>query len=106
MTPTAILLVSCPDQPGIVAAVDGRASVLFDSGIRTGADAAIALALGADAVLLGRPYAYGLALGGRDGVRHAVRSVLAELDLTLALSGFADLAQLRATKDAVAAVVP
>jgi lactate 2-monooxygenase len=89
--------------PGIVAAVDGRAVVLFDSGIRTGADAAVALALGADAVLLGRPYAYGLALGGQDGVRHVVRSVLAELDLTLALSGFADLAQLRSAKDAVSA---
>jgi lactate 2-monooxygenase len=87
--------------PGIIAAVDGRAAVLFDSGIRTGADAAVALALGADAVLLGRPYAYGLALGGQDGVRHAVRSVLAELDLTLALSGFGDLAQLRGAKDAV-----
>jgi lactate 2-monooxygenase len=75
--------------------------VLFDSGIRSGADAALALALGADAVLLGRPYAYGLALGGQDGVRHVLRSVLAELDLTLALCGFADLAQLRAAKDAV-----
>lgn len=87
--------------PGVVAAVDGRATVLFDSGVRTGADAAVALALGADAVLLGRPYAYGLALGGQDGVRHVVRSVLAELDLTLALAGYADLAQLRAAKDAV-----
>ncbi|TQM45490.1 lactate 2-monooxygenase [Pseudonocardia cypriaca] len=87
--------------PGIVAAVDGRAAVLFDSGIRSGADAAVALALGADAVLLGRPYVYGLALGGQDGVRHVLRSVLAELDLTLALSGFADLAQLRGAKDAV-----
>ncbi|MHA6781009.1 alpha-hydroxy-acid oxidizing protein [Pseudonocardia saturnea] len=87
--------------PGIVGAVGGRGAVLFDSGIRTGADAAVALALGADAVLLGRPYSYGLALGGRDGVRHVVRSVLAELDITLALAGFADLARLRAAKDAV-----
>lgn len=92
--------------PGIVAAVDGRAAVLFDSGVRTGADAAIALALGADAVLLGRPYAYGLALGGEEGVRHVVRSVLAELDLTLALSGYSDLAQLRAAPDAVTRLVP
>jgi len=90
--------------PGIVAAVDGRATVLFDSGIRTGADAAVALALGADAVLLGRPYVYGLALGGQAGVRHVLRSVLAELDLTLALSGFADLAQLRDAKDALTAL--
>lgn len=87
--------------PGIVGAVDGRAAVLFDSGVRTGADAAIALALGADAVLLGRPFAYGLALGGEDGVRHVLRSVLAELDLTLALAGFGDLASLRAAPDAV-----
>jgi isopentenyl diphosphate isomerase/L-lactate dehydrogenase-like FMN-dependent dehydrogenase len=87
--------------PPIVQALDGRAAVLFDSGIRTGADVAVALALGADAVLLGRPYAYGLALGGEDGVRHVVRSVLAELDLTLALCGFSDLASLRAGKDVV-----
>ncbi len=87
--------------PGILAAVEGRAPVLFDSGIRTGADAALALALGADAVLLGRPYAYGLALGGQDGVRHVLRSVLAELDITLALAGFGDLAALRAAPDAV-----
>jgi isopentenyl diphosphate isomerase/L-lactate dehydrogenase-like FMN-dependent dehydrogenase len=90
--------------PGIVAAVEGRAPVLFDSGVRTGADAAIALALGADAVLLGRPYAYGLALGGQDGVTHVLRTVLAELDLTLALAGFADLAELRSSPDALVTV--
>jgi isopentenyl diphosphate isomerase/L-lactate dehydrogenase-like FMN-dependent dehydrogenase len=82
--------------PGIVAAVEGRAAVLFDSGVRTGADVAVALALGADAVLLGRPYAYGLALGGEAGVTHVLRSVLAELDITLALAGYANLADLRA----------
>ena len=74
----------------------GRAPVLFDSGIRSGADAALALTLGADAVLLGRPYAYGLALGGQDGVRHVLRCVLAELDLTLALAGYTTVAELRA----------
>ena len=81
--------------PEVVAAVAGRAAVLFDSGIRTGADAALALAMGADAVLLGRPYAYGLALGGQAGVAHVLRSVLAELDLTLGLAGHANLAELR-----------
>jgi lactate 2-monooxygenase len=89
--------------PGIVAAVGGRAPVLFDSGVRTGADAALALALGADAVLLGRPYAYGLALGGAAGVTHVLRSVLAELDLTLALAGYADLTQLRSSPDVTVA---
>jgi lactate 2-monooxygenase len=85
--------------PGIVAAVGGRAPVLFDSGVRSGADVAVALALGADAVLLGRPYAYGLALGGAAGVTHVLRSVLAELDITLALAGYASLAGLRDPAD-------
>lgn len=63
------------------------APVLFDSGVRTGADVFIALALGADAVLLGRPWVYGLALAGADGVRAVTEHVLAELDLTMALAG-------------------
>jgi isopentenyl diphosphate isomerase/L-lactate dehydrogenase-like FMN-dependent dehydrogenase len=92
--------------PGVVAAVAGRGAVLFDSGVRTGADAALALALGADAVLLGRPYAYGLALGGQEGVRHVLRSVLAELDLTLALAGYGDLAALRKAPDALVRHLP
>ena len=64
-----------------------KLEVLFDSGIRTGDDIVKALALGAKAVLLGRPYAYGLALDGQAGVDHVIRSILAEFDLTLALSG-------------------
>jgi lactate 2-monooxygenase len=71
----------------VVDAVPDEFPVLFDSGIRTGADAFKAIALGARAVLIGRPYAWGLAVGGQDGVRHVVRGLLAELDLTLALSG-------------------
>ncbi|MFF5208627.1 lactate 2-monooxygenase [Streptosporangium sp. NPDC000396] len=74
--------------PGIAAAVGDRLTVLFDSGIRTGSDIFKALALGARAVLLGRPYVWGLAGGGEDGVRHVVRSLLAELDLTLGLAGY------------------
>ncbi|MEU8384511.1 lactate 2-monooxygenase [Streptosporangium sp. NPDC048865] len=73
--------------PVIAAAVGDRMTVLFDSGVRTGSDIFKALALGARAVLLGRPYVWGLAAGGEDGVRHVVRSLLAELDLTLGLAG-------------------
>jgi len=73
--------------PGIVDAVGGSLEVLFDSGVRTGADVVKALALGARAVLLGRPYVYGLGLGGEAGVRHVLRCLLAELELTMALTG-------------------
>jgi lactate 2-monooxygenase len=73
--------------PEVVAAVSSRVPVLFDSGIRTGSDAFKALALGAQAILLARPYLWGLALAGERGVRHVVRSFLADLDLTFALSG-------------------
>ncbi|MYR55869.1 alpha-hydroxy-acid oxidizing protein, partial [Streptomyces sp. SID625] len=75
--------------PGVAAAVGDRLCVLFDSGVRTGDDVFKALALGARAVLLGRPYVYGLGLDGRAGVEHVIRCVLAEFDLTLALSGHA-----------------
>jgi lactate 2-monooxygenase len=61
--------------------------VLMDSGIRRGADVLKALALGADTVLLGRPYAYGLAVGGQEGVETVIRNLMAETDLTLALAG-------------------
>jgi isopentenyl diphosphate isomerase/L-lactate dehydrogenase-like FMN-dependent dehydrogenase len=73
--------------PAVVEAVAGRVPVLFDSGVRGGADAYKALALGATAVLLGRPYVYGLALEGEAGVRDVIRNLVADFDLTLALSG-------------------
>jgi lactate 2-monooxygenase len=72
--------------PDVVAAA-GDLPVLFDSGVRTGADAVKALALGAAAVLLARPWVYGLALAGQAGVEHVLRSFLADLDLQLGLSG-------------------
>ncbi|MEW1552109.1 alpha-hydroxy-acid oxidizing protein [Streptomyces tsukubensis] len=71
----------------VVEAVGHRTTVLFDSGVRTGSDVVKALALGARAVLLGRPYVYGLALGGAAGVAHVLRGLLADLDLTLAMTG-------------------
>lgn len=72
--------------PGVVAAA-GNLPVLFDSGVRTGSDVVKALALGARAVLLGRPYVYGLAVAGEAGVREVIQNVLAEFDLTLGLLG-------------------
>jgi isopentenyl diphosphate isomerase/L-lactate dehydrogenase-like FMN-dependent dehydrogenase len=80
--------------PEVLGAVAGRAPVLLDSGIRSGADAFIAVALGASAVLLGRPYAWGLALAGEEGVRQVVSDVLAEFDLTLGLTGHTAVDQL------------
>jgi lactate 2-monooxygenase len=80
--------------PAVVDAVDGRAEVLFDSGVRTGSDVIKALALGAKAVLIGRPYIYGLGIAGEAGVRHVLRSLLAELELSMALAGCASLADI------------
>ncbi|HAA13121.1 MAG TPA: lactate 2-monooxygenase [Cytophagales bacterium] len=73
--------------PEIVDAVQDQIPVLFDSGIRTGADAFKALALGAKAVAIGRPYVYGLTLGGQAGVEEVLKNFLGDLDLTLGLSG-------------------
>ncbi|HEY3896863.1 MAG TPA: lactate 2-monooxygenase [Pseudonocardiaceae bacterium] len=75
--------------PDVVRAVENRVAVLLDSGIRCGADVLIALALGAQAVLLGRPWVYGLGLAGQRGVEHVLRGILGDLDLTLALAGYA-----------------
>ena len=80
--------------PEVVGAVAGRAPVLLDSGIRSGADAFVAVALGASAVLLGRPFAWGLALAGEAGVRQVISDVLAEFDLTLGLTGHTAVDQL------------
>ena len=71
----------------VTAVVGGRVPVLFDSGIRCGADIFKAIALGASAAGIGRPYAYGLALGGEQGVQTVMEHLLAELDLTMALNG-------------------
>src|SRR3954451_18473127 len=79
--------------PDVVAAVPDDHPVLFDSGIRTGADVVKALALGARAVLVGRPYVWGLGVAGEAGVRQVLRSLLAEVDLTMGLSGLTALDQ-------------
>lgn len=73
--------------PDIVDAVGDQAEILFDSGIRTGADIVKALGVGARAVLVGRPWVYGLGLAGTDGVRHVLRGLLADFELAMALSG-------------------
>ncbi|MGO8887785.1 MAG: alpha-hydroxy-acid oxidizing protein [Streptosporangiaceae bacterium] len=80
--------------PAIAAAVGDQLSVLFDSGIRGGADMLKALALGARAVLIGRPYAYGLGMAGEAGVRHVLRTLRADFELTMRLSGHARLDEL------------
>src|SRR5699024_3818381 len=72
--------------PDVVQRVGGQVPIVFDSGITTGADAFIVLALGADLVALGRPYAYGLAVAGEEGVAEVIRNFLAELDIMLGLS--------------------
>lgn len=79
--------------PAVVEAADGL-PVLFDSGIRSGADVIKALALGATAVGVGRPYAYGVALGGVDGIVHVLRMMLAEADLIMAVDGYPTLKDL------------
>lgn len=83
--------------PAIVEQVGGRVPVLFDSGIRSGADILVALALGATAVLVGRPWVYGLAVAGQAGAEAVLRNLIAELDLSLGLAGITSVAE--ATRD-------
>jgi lactate 2-monooxygenase len=80
--------------PGVVAAVNRQLPILLDSGIRGGADVIKAIALGATAVCLGRPYVYGLSLGGQAGVETVIQNLLADTELTLGLSGYKTLAEL------------
>jgi len=80
--------------PAIVEAVAGRVPVLLDSGVRSGADVFRALALGASAVGLGRPYVWGLAAGGEEGVREVIRNLRADFDLTLGLAGCASVSRI------------
>jgi lactate 2-monooxygenase len=79
--------------PGVVDAA-GDLPVVFDSGVRTGADVVKAIALGARAVAIGRPYAYALAVGGQEGIEHELRCLLAEMDLAMAVDGYGTLADL------------
>ncbi len=80
--------------PSIVAAA-GSTPVMFDSGIRDATDVVIALARGATAVGIGRPYAYALSYGGTESLIHFLKSFLAELDLCMAICGFGDIASLK-----------
>jgi lactate 2-monooxygenase len=80
--------------PGIARAVDGRVPIVLDSGVRGGADAFKALALGATAVGIGRPYAYALAIAGEAGVRELLQNLKADFDLTLGLSGCRSVAEI------------
>jgi isopentenyl diphosphate isomerase/L-lactate dehydrogenase-like FMN-dependent dehydrogenase len=80
--------------PAIADAVGDQLTVILDSGVRSGSDVAKAIALGANAVFLGRPYLWGLALGGERGVVAVLRAMLAELDLTLGLTGHTSPAEL------------
>jgi isopentenyl diphosphate isomerase/L-lactate dehydrogenase-like FMN-dependent dehydrogenase len=80
--------------PRVVDAVGENLPVLFDSGIRRGADVIKVMALGASAVLLGRPYCYGLAVNGEAGVRAVIENLVADIDLTLGLAGCASFNEL------------
>jgi lactate 2-monooxygenase len=80
--------------PRVAEAVGKKTTLLFDSGVRRGADIFKAVALGAKCVLIGRPYCYGLAVGGEEGVRNVLQNLLADLDLTLGLAGCASFAEL------------
>jgi lactate 2-monooxygenase len=80
--------------PGVRAAVGPELPLVLDSGVRTGSDVVKAIALGADSVAIGRPYVYGLALAGRAGVADVLSNIVAELDLTMGLSGVGSVSEI------------
>ena len=79
--------------PSIAEVIQGKVPILLDSGIRRGSDVIKAKALGANAVLLGRPFVYGLAVGGEQGVRHVLKDFIHDIDVSLALTGFSSMIQ-------------
>ena len=89
------VIASIDALPSIVEAVDEKIPVLFDSGIRRGSDIVKAIALGADAVLLGRPFVYGLAVGGQQGVEKVLENILQEMKVSISLAGVTKLKDLR-----------
>jgi lactate 2-monooxygenase len=80
--------------PEIVRVVDGKVPILLDSGIRSGADVFKALSLGATAVSIGRPYAYGLAISGQQGVTEVLQNVMSDLELTMGLAGCKNISEI------------
>ncbi|TFK27676.1 oxidoreductase [Coprinopsis marcescibilis] len=87
------------------AQTSGRLTILFDSGIRTGSDIIKAIALGAQAVLLGRPYVYGSILAGQAGIEQVIKHTLADLDTNLGLAGYKHLSEIHGKADEVLAKV-
>lgn len=87
--------------PEIVDAVGDKLEIIFDSGVRSGTDVLKALALGAKMVLIGRPYIYGLAIAGKDGVQHILKSILGDLDLNLHLSGIPSVSKKDLNRDVI-----
>ena len=79
--------------PEIAEAVGDKLTILYDSGVRTGADIVKALSLGAKAVLLGRPWIYGFGIAGKEGARDVVKGILADLDLTMCVGGIKSLSE-------------
>ena len=89
------VIASIDALPTIAQAVEGKIPVLFDSGVRRGSDVVKAIALGADAVLVGRPFVYGLAAGGQQGVEKVMTNILQEMNVSISLAGVTTLKRLR-----------